>query len=540
MQNVLSMYAPYNGWQGDLDVRMIASDRATNSLRNARYAMLFYVVGFIASFFFRRYFIQVLGDELLGMNSTLTSILGFLNIAELGFSGAIAFALYEPLAQDDRQQVQEIISIQAWFYRWVARVVLLASVALLFFFPRIFAETHIPLWYAYATFIVLLANALWGYLFNFRQIIFSSDQQEYKITLAVQIPRILKQVLQVLAILFLAHPYVWWLALEFFIGLLGVLFFEWLIRRDYPWLKASAKQGGLLRHRYPDIMRRTGQLIYHKVATFVLQQSAPIVILIVFGSMQGFSVVTIYQNYSVLFLGISGIVSALFNGLTASVGNLVIEGDQNRVEALFRKLYSFRLWFILVIGAVVYWGSQSFMELWVGGERYFGQLDLLLFLLYMFLQLSRLPEQFIAAYGMYQDIYAPIIEAILNLGLSLLFGSMWGITGVLLGINISLVAIVLLWRPYFLYSQGFHRSVWGFHLRQTGHLALAVLLVILLGRFLPQMTDFASISSWGGWFVRAMLCTVVYSLLFGGGLYLLFPDFRGGIGMIINKVFRRR
>ena len=93
---------------------MSATDRASNSLRNARYATLFYMVGLIAAFFFRRYFIQVLGDELLGLNSTLVSILGFLNIAELGLSSAIAFALYQPLAQNDRQQVSEIISIQAW------------------------------------------------------------------------------------------------------------------------------------------------------------------------------------------------------------------------------------------------------------------------------------------------------------------------------------------------------------------------------------------------------------------------------------------
>ena len=108
---------------------MSATDRASNSLRNARYATLFYMVGLVAAFFFRRYFIQVLGDELLGLNSTLVSILGFLNIAELGLSSAVAFALYQPLAQND---------IQAWFYRWVARIVLVASGILLLFFPLIF------------------------------------------------------------------------------------------------------------------------------------------------------------------------------------------------------------------------------------------------------------------------------------------------------------------------------------------------------------------------------------------------------------------
>lgn len=497
------------------------------------------MVGLVASFFFRHYFIQVLGDELLGLNSTLVSILGFLNIAELGLSSAIAFALYQPLAKGDRQQVGEIISIQAWFYRWVARIVLVASGILLLFFPLIFADKGIPLWYAYATYLVLLANALWGYLFNYRQIIFSSDQQEYKITLAIQLPKVLKQVFQILAILYLPAPYIWWLGIELAFGILGALFLEWLIHRNYPWLKANAREGNRVRRNYPEIIHRTGQLIYHKVATFVLQQSTPIVIFAVFASAQGLTVITIYQSYLVIYSGIFGIIYALFNGLTASVGNLITEGDNNRVEALFRKLYALRLWMVLVIGGAMLWYSQGFMELWLGGERYFQRLDLLLFVLYMLLQLSRLPDQFISAYGMYQDIYAPIVEAILNLGLSILLGSMWGITGILLGINISLFIVIHGWKPYFLYSRAFKKSVWGYHLRQGGEILLVLTVGGLLTHFLPRVTTFSASPSWLQWLGTSLLGTSLLALTSGVLLYLLHSDFRQGISMITIKIQQR-
>ena len=518
---------------------MSATDRASNSLRNARYATLFYMVGLVAAFFFRRYFIQVLGDELLGLNSTLVSILGFLNIAELGLSSAVAFALYQPLAQNDQQQVSEIISIQAWFYRWVARIVLVASGILLLFFPLIFKDKGIPLWYAYATYVVLLFNALWGYLFNFRQIIFSSDQQEYKMTLAIQLPRVLKQVLQILAILYLPAPYIWWLGIEFLFGVVGALFIEWLIHQDYPWLKANAKQGNRVRSNYPEIIRRTKQLFYHKIATFVLQQSTPIVIFAVFASAQGLAVVTIYQNYLVIYAGISGVIYAIFNGLTASVGNLITEGDNNRVEVVFRKLYALRLWMALVIAGGMLWYSQGFMELWIGGGRSFQQIDLLLFVLYMLLQLSRLPDQFIYAYGMYQDIYAPMIEAILNLGLSILLGSMWGITGILLGINISLIVVIYGWKPYFLYSRAFKKSVWGYHLRQGAELLLVVGAGWALSYFLPSLTSFASTPSWLGWLKTALSGTCLFALISSILLYLLHPDFRQGFSMLISKIHRK-
>lgn len=60
-----------------------------------------------------------------------------------------------------------------------------------------------------------------------------------------------------------------------------------------------------------------------------------------------------------------------------------------------------------------------------------------------------------AAYGLYQDIWAPIAEAMLNLGLSVLLGYYWGLEGILTGVLISLLIIIYGWKPYFLYKNGF-------------------------------------------------------------------------------------
>ena len=57
----------------------------------------------------------------------------------------------------------------------------------------------------------------------------------------------------------------------------------------------------------------------------------------------------------------------------------------------------------------------------------------------MYINLIRtVVDSFINAYGLFQDIWAPIAEAILNIGLSVLFGYWWGIPGILCGVLISL------------------------------------------------------------------------------------------------------
>ena len=63
---------------------------------------------------------------------------------------------------------------------------------------------------------------------------------------------------------------------------------------------------------------------------------------------------------------------------------------------------------------------------------------------------------YLNAYGLFNDIWAPITEACLNIGLSILFGYFWGLNGILAGVLASLFIIHSCWKPYFLFSKGLH------------------------------------------------------------------------------------
>ena len=63
------------------------------------------------------------------------------------------------------------------------------------------------------------------------------------------------------------------------------------------------------------------------------------------------------------------------------------------------------------------------------------------------------------AYILFKDIWAPIAEATINLLCAIVLGYFYGISGVLLGSSISLLIIILIWKPYFLYKEAFHESV---------------------------------------------------------------------------------
>ena len=153
---------------------------------NIKVAFLFYILNLALQFISRKIFLDYLGSEVLGLNTTSQNLLGFLNLAELGIGSAIAYSLYKPLSTNNTQDINNIVSVQGWMYHQIAWFIIIASCVLMLFFPYIFAKTSLPIWYAYGSFSALLIGSLLSYFFNYRQIVLSADQKEYKITYTTQ------------------------------------------------------------------------------------------------------------------------------------------------------------------------------------------------------------------------------------------------------------------------------------------------------------------------------------------------------------------
>ena len=69
-----------------------------------------YIVNTILGFICRMVFVKCLAADYLGVNGLFTNILTMLSLAELGIGGAIGFALYKPLAEDDKEKIVTIHS----------------------------------------------------------------------------------------------------------------------------------------------------------------------------------------------------------------------------------------------------------------------------------------------------------------------------------------------------------------------------------------------------------------------------------------------
>lgn len=483
--------------------------RVKKTLLNARVNLIFYFLTLCLSFFSRKIFLNCLGADFVGLTGTLQNLLGYLNLAELGVGAAIAFNLYKPIQQGNRQQIIDLVSLFGYYYRNIGLVVLGAGGVLSAFIPLIFKDSDFPLGVIYFAFYSFLASSLIGYFINYRQALLSADQKNYVVAAYYQTANIAKTLIQ-LCIAYYYTSYYAWIAIELSFGILYSIILNYKINQVYPWLACSIKKGKEQSKNYPNILQSTKQVFVHKIKDFILSQSDQLFIF----AFVSLKMVAYYGNYALIISKLTTFFSTILDSVGASVGNLVAENNKTKLMQVFWELMALRYFIAGLICFSIYNLITPFIVLWLGEEYILSETILVLLVVNLFIMISRgTVDNFNFAYGHYGDIWAAWAEGIINVTVTIIGGYYWGIPGILLGKTASIIPIVVLWKPLYLFRDGFHEKYLNYW-KQTIKYYLVFATAIIATKLLTILIPITPSSSWGWWLAYASIVSGVFTMLY--------------------------
>ena len=431
------------------------SGRVHKSFLNAEVNLIFYFLTLFLAFYSRKIFLDCLGAEFIGLTGTLGNILGYLNLAEFGITACIGFFLFKPLQANNRQEICEILSVLGFLYNRIGYAILAGGVIISLFFPFIFSKSELSLGIIYFAYYSFLGSSLIGYFINYRQILLTADQKNYLVAIYFKSASLFKTILQI----FLAYNYqnlYVWVGVEFLFGIIGCIILNWKINKEYPWLQVEKKNGRQLLKKYPDIIAKTKQVFIHKIKDFVLVKSDELFIFL-FVSLK---MVAYYGNYMIIISKLISLFSAITGSVGASIGNLVAEGDKPKMLKVFWEFTTIQHTIAAILAFSLYNFIEPFIAHWLGPEYIMDHRILILLIIYIYITNSRNSvDSFNYAHGLYADVWSAWAELIINISITIVGGLKWGIIGILLGKIASLLAIVVLWKPYYLFTSGFKESV---------------------------------------------------------------------------------
>lgn len=478
--------------------------RTEYSARNTSVAVACRMVAILMGYVTRVVFTHVLSEDYVGLNGLFTDILNVLALSELGVGTAITYSLYKPIANGDIEKQKSLMRLYSVLYKVVGLIVLCVGLLIVPFLGVLIKNQpdidHIVLIY-----LMYLANSAISYLFIYKLTLIDAHQLVYIGTLYQTIFLVIQDVIQII-ILLTTGDFVLFLAVYIVCTIAMNVCISRKADSLYPYLR-DKKVEKLPKEESREIFRNIRAMLMHKVGGVVVNNTDNLLL----SAMAGIVSVGKYSNYFLLIGSIRQVLEQVFIGITASVGNLGATEDSGRVKKIFETSFFVGQWLYGFATICLFELVSPFVALSFG-EKYVFETEIVFVLCLNFYVtgMRKASLVFHDSMGLFwYDRHKSILEALINLGASILLALRFGAMGVFLGTLVSTLTTSTWVEPFVLYKYRLKAPIWTYF---ANYFLYAVVLGISW-----WTTDRLCLMVQGGYVkliaVRLLICLVVPNVI---------------------------
>ena len=465
-----------------------------------------YFINTVMGYICRMVFVRCLSAEYLGVNGLFTNILSMLSLAELGIGGAIGFALYKPLAEDDKDKITTLMKFYAKAYKIIGCVVAVVGLMMMPFLKVIITNQPDIKENLYIIYLIYLFNTSSTYFFSYRSALLTAAQRNYIVLGINYAVTTLQSIIQI-PILLITHNYMLYLCVQTIGIVVNNVIVSWKARKDYPFItnKTSKK---LNAHEKKGLFVNVKALTINKLCTILVNNTDNIV-LTYFG---GLISVGVASNYIILINTLSSLTTQLFNSLTASVGNLNAIESSERKYSFFKSLNLSNFW-IFGWGAIgIAFVSGDLVKLCFGDQYVLDiSIPLILSANFYIVGMQNAVYAYKNTMGLFRyGQYLLLLTASINLVLDFVLGNTMGIFGIFLATLIARIATNVWYEPYAVFRYGFNLSPFNYLKKYIEYIAV----LMVAGSMCYFLCSLCRFHVFVNVVVKVVICSVVPNLVF--------------------------
>lgn len=439
---------------------MSEKSRTEYSARNTTVAMAGRITAILLGFVARVVFTHTLSEDYVGINGLFTDILSVLALSELGIGTAITYALYKPIAEKDIEKQKSLMLLYRRFYRIVTAVVVVCGLLVIPFMDVLIKDQpdvpHLTLIY-----IMYLTNAALSYVLIYKKTLVDAHQLSYLGVLYQTTSWVIQNALQIVVLLTTRNYYLY-LSILILCTLGNNICISRKADKLYPYLRDKNVTELSVEER-KGIFANMRAMLMHKVGNVMVNNTDNLLLSALVGTLS----VGRYSNYFLIIGSVKQVLEQMFQGITASVGNMGVQEGRERIRKIFEASFFLGQWIYGLVAICIYQCIDLFVGFSFGQQYVFDKNVTLILCINFYLTGMRQPTLvFRDSMGLFKyDRYKSLVEAVINLVTSLILGKYFGTAGVFLGTMISTVTTSLWVEPYMLYKHKLEISSRGYFVR---------------------------------------------------------------------------
>jgi O-antigen/teichoic acid export membrane protein len=403
-----------------------------NNKKNAFSAIIVQCVTTIQGLILPRLILATFGSDVNGLINSITQFLGFISLLEGGLGAVVLAELYRPIEDNDEDKIRMILQACQAFFNQISIVFIGYTIILAIAYP-IIVKKEFSFGYAASMVMILSLVTLSQNLFSITYRLFlQADQKLYIVNNISSITIAINTFSAAIIIFIFPNIHVVKLC-SGIIYLLQPLAYRRFINSKYR-LKAGFKirvPKGVLSNRWSGF--------WQNLAHFI-NMNTDVAVLTLFTSL---GTVSIYTVYLMAITALRGVLASFGNSYQSALGKYIAEDN---FEILSNKFSEFErvFWFIsIIVFSTCLLLINPFVKLYTTGihdENYYQPVFAAIIVLANLVYTIREPYRLlILAAGKFKETnFGSTIEALLNLGISVILVWKFGLIGVAIG---TLIAI---------------------------------------------------------------------------------------------------
>ena len=486
--------------------------RSKKVLVNSIFGIGGYAILMLSNFITRAVFVAELGLSLGGVDTTFKNFLQVLSLAELGLSTGLLYKLYKPIEEKDNAAIKRVLNFYKQAYKVIASVFMGGALVLSFAVNFVIKDTDKPKWYISLLFILYAADTVASYLYANRKALIVADQNNYVVNRNDAFVSIITLISQVV-LLKITHSFLIYAVVKIVCRIIGAVSIGYQFKKRYPQIAADKSKDTITGEERKSLTKNMGAMLCHRVGGVSVTATGSAIITYFIGT----AVAGVYGNYTLITNALNQLVTQVFNGITASFGNIITVETKETIYKRFKLLYFFNYLifsFFTVSFAVL---VQPFMRLWMQGKdgSMFPITTLLLLVAYFYVYgMRRVVLMAKDSAGLYrQDCGFAILEAVINIVLSItLAWKFKSINGVIAANVLSMLIIPMWTQPYLVYKHVLKHKLAPYYLTYILYAGITAISLFVTWFLAEKATSFTN-NLLLELVIRAVICAVVPNLI---------------------------
>ncbi len=406
-------------------------NRSKVFLYNSFSAALLQIATVTAGFIIPRIMLTVYGSEINGLVTSVSQFIGYFNLVEAGLASSAVYSLYKPLAEQDKNGINAILSASRRFYNQSGYIFVALVLGLAVIYPAFIKSSAIGTFEIAVLVLVLgCAGALEFFTMSKYRVLLTADQKVYVLSIA----SICSIIVMTVVIAVLANYGVNIVVVRA-VALCSVFLRSFMlyfyVKRNYDYVDYYTEPNN-------EALSKRWDAFYLQLLGSV-HTGAPVIIATLFTSLK---TVSVYSIFNMVLGGISGLLSVAVNGLFASFGDVIARNEQDVLQQAYQE-------FELVYYMLITWVYSCSMVLIMPFVKIYTQgindvsynvpLIGFIFVLNGLMYNIKTPQgMLVISAGLFRETRVQTtIQGLIAVGAEVVLAQFWGLAGILTGAIIS-------------------------------------------------------------------------------------------------------